>query len=41
MKSTTTRATIEALMPVFTTHGLPVRAVTDNGFQLTTDEFAD
>ena len=41
MKSTTTHATIEALMPVFATHGLPVRVVTDNGPQFTSSEFAD
>lgn len=41
MKSTTTHATIAALMPVFATHGLPVRIVTDNGPQFTSNEFAD
>ena len=31
MSTTTTQATIRALMPLFATHGLPERIITDNG----------
>ncbi len=39
MKSTTTEKTQEALMKIFTPHGLPTTLVTDNGPQFTSREF--
>ena len=41
MSSTTTHATMSALMPIFATHGLPERVVTDNGTQFCSEEFAN
>lgn len=40
MKSTTSQATIHAIMQIFSTHGLPERIVTDNGPQFCSAEFA-
>ena len=39
MQNTTSQSTIKALMPLFSTHGLPERIVTDNGTQFCSEEF--
>lgn len=41
MQSTSSYATIKALMPIFATHGLPERIVTDNGPQFCSEEFSE